>query len=145
MNHLKNIRREKSRMAYKEIEVMLKEEVASDPKEHYSQDFKGHIKNIPMYIFNNGLIATYAFIIKKSTGSEGKSYKKIQDIIYNYLKSKDKLYEQGQPEKLVDIFINLDNKQYRKTTLDLLLYLEALVQFSDAMIEKNNKAVGGGE
>lgn len=54
--NIKDLKRKKASFAFNAIEYI---QSSGDKK------FKGYIRNIPMYIYTNGLIATIAFILKK--------------------------------------------------------------------------------
>ncbi|MTI60234.1 MAG: type III-B CRISPR module-associated protein Cmr5 [Firmicutes bacterium] len=85
MNKLRDIERERARLGFYIVKEIIKQDNETAKK------FKTHIKNIPMYIYANGLIATLAFILKKSNQSnsnklnlEEKSYNYISKILMDY-------------------------------------------------------------
>lgn len=131
---IKDLKRKKASFSFNKIEGIG------------NKKFKGHIKNIPMYIYNNGLIATIAFILKKrgkederKEGSDKESYYKIGQILEEYFNRDfvqyyDK-FEGKKLENIVKLLIECDSKLYRRITLDILSVLEWLVRFSDAMLE----------
>ena len=130
----KDLKRKKASFAFNEIKGIQ------------NKKFKSHIRNIPMYIYNNGLIATIAFILKKrgEPTKENKkeieeSYYEIGEILKNYFNEDFVQYHDEFKGKELDnimkLLIECDSKVYRRITLDILSILEWLVRFSDAMLE----------
>ncbi|WP_333858981.1 type III-B CRISPR module-associated protein Cmr5 [Clostridium sp.] len=140
MEGVKNINREKAIFAFKSInqEDILK-----------CENFKSDLRQLPMYIYTNGLIATLLFILKKSkNGKEQNSYGKIQGIIEDYIKNSNINsldFHEKDLNKFVDSLFSRDSKQYRRITLDIISLLDWLIKFADGMIEdkkgETNEAV----
>ncbi|QTL97492.1 type III-B CRISPR module-associated protein Cmr5 [Iocasia frigidifontis] len=140
MNKLKDMERERARLGFYIVKEIIKQDNETAKK------FKTHIKNIPMYIYANGLIATLAFILKKSNQNnsnklnlEEKSYNYISKILVDYFEQytilkKIEVQEQ-KLENLIQEIINLSSeKEYRQYTLEVLFFLEWAVKFSEGMI-----------
>lgn len=135
--NVKDLKRKKASFAFNSINHIYSMK---------NRNFKSHIRNIPMYIYNNGLIATIAFILKKmgnkdkrKEGSDKKSYYEIGEILKNYfnedfIEYNDKFKEKSL-EDIIKELIKCDSKSYRRITLEILSILEWLVRFSDAMLE----------
>lgn len=126
-----NIDKEKVNKAYNIVESVLQ-------NKELSVKFKSHIKNIPMYIFNNGLIATVIFIKKKAGKGEKieeKSYTKIKDMLLEYYNEELNEGEEIELEDLIPRLIQLDSKEYRYCTIAFLSYLEWVKKFSESLIE----------
>lgn len=129
MKGVKNINRKKAIFAFESInqESIVK-----------CENFKSDLRELPMYIYTNGLIATLLFVLKKGkNGKEKNSYGKIQDIIENYIKNSsinDLTYRENDLNKFVDFLLDTDSKQYRRITLDIVSLLDWLIKFSDGMI-----------
>ncbi|RKD27937.1 CRISPR-associated protein, Cmr5 family [Caminicella sporogenes DSM 14501] len=124
------------------------EELEQVKNKDFKEKFKSHIKNIPMYIYTNGLISTLAFIFKKAKiykkeqkGEEEKSYLKIYEIIKSYLKYYEEI--EGEKEQLLKNLLNLSSSDYRKISLRLINYLEYVVKFSEAMLNSDENTEGG--
>ena len=136
----KDLKRQKASFAFNEI------------KEIKNKKFKSHIKNIPMYIYNNGLIATMVFILKKrgkegerGEGSDKESYYEIGEILKSYLNQDFAKYDDFKGEELesiIKILIDCDSKMYRRVTLEVLSILEWLVRFADGMLEGEGENCG---
>ncbi len=140
----KDLGRKKAEFAFIKIQEV------SDDK---NKKFKSHIKQIPMYIYNNGLIATLAFILKKANkkgkeSEETKSYIKIGEILKEYLSDENfneyyKNFKSNDLEEIIKYLIckECGSGEYRRITLNVLSILEWLVRFSEGMlkdeVEKN--------
>ncbi|ACQ53237.1 type III-B CRISPR module-associated protein Cmr5 [Clostridium botulinum] len=135
--NIKDLKRKKASFAFNAIEYI---QSSGDKK------FKGYIRNIPMYIYTNGLIATIAFILKKmgteyerEKGTDKQSYYEIGEILRDYFNKDfieyDDKFKEKSLEDIMKELIKCDSKSYRRITLDILSILEWLVRFSDAMLE----------
>lgn len=130
MKNIKDIKRMKANFAYQRI---LKVEELAD-----KTNYKSHVKNTPMYIYKNGLLATIAFILTKKND---KAYHELLMGIVDYI-NKDYDYivmnEQFKDGKeLIEYLSNLDKcpqQTYRRIQLSVLSMFEWLVKFSDGMI-----------
>ncbi|AYD40246.1 type III-B CRISPR module-associated protein Cmr5 [Clostridium fermenticellae] len=132
----KDLGRKKAEFAFIKIEEIYKEN---------NKKFKSYIKQIPMYIYNNGLIATLSFILKKSNknkeSEEGKSYCKICEILNGYLND-EKFNEyciKPRSNDLKEIIKYLASNEcgsgeYRRITLNVLSILEWLIRFSEGIL-----------
>lgn len=133
MSNIKDIYRDKARFGY----YCVKQVVENEDLGVNKKDFKSHIKNIPMYIYTNGLIATLTFILVKSR--KNKSYEFIGKIIIDYFSKHTvfKKIEAQNVEKFIDELINAEQKDYRKYTIELISLLEWVVKFSEGMIDND--------
>lgn len=127
MNKVKDLKREKANFALRKINEIKTKDFASK--------FKSHISNLPMYIYSDGIIATYAFILKKSDkkiSADSESYMEIKKIIKEILgiNLSDK-----EDEELLEYLIKIKSSEYRTITLKVLSYLEWIIRFADGMIE----------
>lgn len=146
MGKLQKNNRMKSLNAFEEVEQIQRED--------FQGKFKGHIKNIPMYIYTNGLISTLAFVLKKAENnkeenskeenkkkesSEKKSYSRICKMIVDYLNDYEKIENEQKTllKKIVEL--SLSPSEYRKVSLRLIDYLEEVVEFSEAMLKGEDK------
>lgn len=139
MSSIRDTYRDKARFGYHRVKQIINHDKAT------SEKFKSHVKNIPMYIYTNGLIAALTFILKKSQGAgpEAKSYKEIGQIIIDYF-SKHTVFKKIEVDKLEDLInqlIEAEQKDYIKYTTELISLLEWVVKFSEGMIEddRDNK------
>lgn len=128
MNKVKDLKREKANFALRKINEIKTKDFASK--------FKSHISNLPMYIYSDGIIATYAFILKKSrlneSNADNRSYREIKEIIEKIIETN---LSHKEDEELLECLIEIESPEYRTITLNILSYLEWIVRFSDAVIE----------
>jgi CRISPR-associated protein Cmr5 len=143
MVKIKDLKRQKAQFAFNKIAI-IKEKIDNKDVNFTEKEFKSHIRNIPMYIYNNGLIATIAFAMKKSKGSEEdnnnsknnkNSYSVICDVFLEYLREYVKDIDSEELYEIVEELIESESKNYRRITLDILSMLEWLVRFSDAILD----------
>lgn len=130
MNKVKDLKREKANFALRKINEIKTKDFASK--------FKSHISNLPMYIYSDGIIATYAFILKKSDkkiSADGESYRKIKEIIEEILGCISVNLLHKEKEELLECLIEIKSSEYRTITLKVLSYLEWIIRFADGMIE----------
>lgn len=136
MEKNKDLKRLKANFAFNKI-IEIKEE-SEDKKNDLGENFKSHIKNIPIYIYNNGLIYTLSFIVYKSNKHD-KSYTYIKNILLEYLKKSFVYgYENFRNKEFDDtikFLTECSSKDYRKITIEILSILEWLIRFSDGMLE----------
>ncbi|WP_242957625.1 type III-B CRISPR module-associated protein Cmr5 [Clostridium cochlearium] len=136
MEKNKDLKRLKANFAFNKI-IQIKEE-SEDKKNDLGENFKSHIKNIPIYIYNNGLIYTLSFIVYKSNKHD-KSYTYIKNILLEYLKKSFVYgYENFRNKEFDDtikFLTECSSKDYRKITIEILSILEWLIRFSDGMLE----------
>lgn len=141
-NEFKDLGRKRAEFAFIKIQEV---------SESGNKKFKSHIKQIPMYIYSNGLIATLAFIMKKAkkTGKENeekKSYSKIDEILSEYLKNENfnEYYINFKSNKLEDAIkyftaSECGSGDYRRITLNVLSVLEWLIRFSEGMLKDEDE------
>ena len=143
MSKINDLNRQKAQFAFEMIDSVKDKDFAGK--------FSGHIKNMPMYIYNNGLVATLAFVLAKSSPKDKSSlekcsYKKIGLIFLEYfveysglkLKKLDNKSKEDELDQAIKELINCSSKEYRRITLDILSMLEWLVRFSDGMLESGD-------
>lgn len=138
MEKNKDLKRLKANFAFNKI-IQIKEK-SEDKKNDLGENFKSHIKNIPMYIYNNGLIYTLSFIVYKSNKHDTNiSYTYIKNILSEYLKKSFVYgYENFRNKEFDDtikFLTECSSKDYRKITIEILSILEWLIRFSDGMLE----------
>lgn len=128
MQNLKDLKRMKANFAYERI---------INVKEHScSTNYKSHVKNIPMYIYKNGLLATVAFILTKK---KDEAYQQLLKDIIGYI-NKDydgigintQLKEDGK--QFLEYLSRCSQQKYRRTQISVLSMLEWLVRLSDGML-----------
>lgn len=102
------------------------------------KDYKSYVKKLPTLIKNNGLGATFGFMLSKHK-NEGKIWMQIGEDIYNWLKEAPiKVFNFSQVsnfEKLTGETVKLDSTSYRTLTSEVLAFLIWLKRFSDGLIE----------
>lgn len=108
-------------------------ECAQNAMRIYSKDeFKSHVKNIPMYIKTNGLGATLAFMLSK-----GNDYVTIGDCFQMWLKEDNKriidLSEVNDFKQFVQKITKISSAEYRTVTNEFLAYLNWLRRFADGL------------
>lgn len=95
-------------------------------------NYKSYVKKLPSLIQVNGLGQTLAFCMQKK-----KEYKEIYDDLCGWI-------SQTHPELVstdgifVQQIIQLDSKNYRDVTREILALLNWMRKFADGMIEKEN-------
>ena len=101
----------------------------SKPKE-----YKSYVKKAPMMIKNNGLGATLAFILSKS--SDGNTWSLVYQQIDEWLKRNENNYLlNNKTGDLASIIIQLESGQYRAVTNEVLALFNWLRRFAEGLIE----------
>lgn len=103
---------------------------AQKPKEQ----FKAHIKNIPMMVKANGLAAAFAFVFSKKEKDKG--YKKIEEITKDWLKKSEVMNLTLEPV-FHENLIQLSAIDYRRCTHEILALYTWLKRYADGMIKDN--------
>lgn len=96
-----------------------------------NSEYRSYIKKLPSIIQVNGLGQALAFCFSK-----GGEYKRIYDQIYGWLKINNKEYFPNENEEFVKAVINMDSKEYRVITMEVLALLNWMRRFVDGMVKK---------
>ena len=129
-NRIQDLSQERAQFAFDRVTD------ARDNLEGKSGEFKSHVKKVPLMIRNNGLCATFSFVLSKTkTGNEKNSYAYIEEICRDWLISQKILKPEGTTP-LANILSNLDRDQYRRVMRELLALFTWLKRFADGLIEK---------
>lgn len=93
--------------------------------------YKINIRKMPMMIQVNGLAQTVSFYRTKEA-----AHKEILQHLYEYL-LEEKLIEANNNKDLVEVVVNLDSKDYRIVTSEIMAYLQWLKRFADGRIDNS--------
>ncbi len=97
-----------------------------DKKENY----RSYIKRLPSIIQTNGLGQALAFYYSK-----GREHKIIYDQIYAWLKQKNKNLFNEPDEEFVKTVVNMDSRQYRVVTMEVLALLNWMRRFVEGRLK----------
>lgn len=98
------------------------------------KEYKSYVKKAPMMIKTNGLGATLAFILSKS--SEGNTWSLVYQQIDEWLKRNENTYLlSNKTGDLAGIIIQLESGQYRAVTNEVLALFNWLRRFAEGLIE----------
>lgn len=115
-------------------------------KKSFQKDYKSYVKKMPMYIKTNGLGATLAFYFSKSKTYN--AYQLINQQILAWLTltfKNTKLFLNFKADtfaELIDWVLNLDSREYKFVTIEVLSFLNWLRRFTDGLIEGENNGDG---
>jgi len=115
-------------------------------KKGFQTDYKSYVKKMPMYIKTNGLGATLAFYFSKSKGYN--AYQLINRQILEWFTltfKNNKLFlnfKAGNAAELMDWILNLNSREYKFVTIEVLAFLNWLRRFTDGLIESEGNGDG---
>ncbi len=93
--------------------------------------YKSYVKKLPAMIQNNGLGATFAFILSKKAANN--KPKNAYDLIYKQMS--EYLQEDTKTADLAKHVISQNSQEYRALTKKVLSLLAWLKRFADGLIE----------
>jgi CRISPR-associated protein Cmr5 len=97
------------------------------------EEYKSYVKKIPMMIKTNGLGATMSFIYsKKDKATYGQIYKQIESWFNN--EDNPHCLPQGD---FMNTIIELDSKQYRLVTTEILALFTWLRRFAEGLAKES--------
>lgn len=125
-NHRVKIENGRADYAYNIVENTIQK---NSPEKN--SEYRSYIKKLPSIIQVNGLGQALAYYFSKKG-----EYKRIYDQIYGWLKINNKEYFPNENEEFVKAVINMDSKEYRVITMEVLALLNWMRRFVDGMVKK---------
>lgn len=148
MSHIKHIENEIAQTAYRFAEqgkqiydaAKARKTIRIVSEEYKDEKYKSYVKKLPAMIQNNGLGATFAFILsKKAKSKEGKppgtsnNPKNAYDLIYQQIS--EYLKDDIGSTDLAKHVIAQNSQEYRALTKKVLSLLAWLKRFADGLID----------
>ena len=147
--HIQTIEGGRAAYAYKLALDAARDENVKD------SEYRSIVKKIPMYIKTNGLGATFAFVLAKSTGSgsQAQSFKLLHQQVLVWMKKNERSYllrdVKGNSltggNDFAQILIKLPSSTYRAVTMEILALFTWLRRYAEGLLEdqtgSNNQEV----
>ena len=106
-----------------------------DDKSVSSKEYRSVINDVPMYIKNNGLGSTMAFVFsKKNKQPQWKAlYLQLQEWAYSNCSH---LLNDPDKKDLMEEIVHMESGSYRALTLEFLSLLNWMKRFTNGMVNK---------
>ena len=120
---IKDLSQRRAKFAYEQVNQLKGKD--------WAEEFKSHVKEVPMMIKTSGLAAAYAFVFSKNKKED---YKKITAITQDWLVDRCQFFKMtngGFHETLV----NLERDEYRLAIREILALFTWLKRYADGMIQ----------
>ena len=126
---LKSLNLERAGFVYEKI-AEFKE---NNQEKEIQDNFKSYAKNIPAYIKQNGLLATYAFIETKcdKKKKESISYIALYDITLKWLQSNNYKKEFKNKTNISQCLMNLSSDKYKAVEMEILNLFSWIRRFAE--------------
>jgi len=132
---LKSMNLERAGFVYNEIIEFKKE----NQKKEIRDNFKSYAKNIPAYIKQNGLLATYAFIETKFNKDKNKdeaiSYYALYNITKKWLCENGYRKEFRKEDTISSYLLELSSDKYKSVEMEILNLFSWIRRFAEGELK----------
>lgn len=130
---LKSINLDRANFVYNKI-AQFKED---NSKKEIRDNFKSYAKNIPAYIKQNGLLATYAFVETKlnKDGDEAISYKAIYDMTMKWLCENNYRKNFNEKDNISSCLLKLSSDEYKSVEMEILNLFSWIRRFAEGELK----------